>query len=306
MDWVLVLIQLLNGAQFGVLLFLVTAGLTLVFGIMNLINLGHGVQYMVGAYLGVVFISSLGNFWLALPFVVIGSLLLAIVLELSILRRLYTADHLRQVLATFGVLLLVTELVDLGFGPDLRDIAVPALLSGSVAITDTLQYPIYRIAIIILGAVVAIGLWIVISHTRIGALIRAGSTDPAMVSALGVNIDRLFLAVFAFGGMLAGLAGFFAAPILVVEPHMGDQILIVCFVVIVIGGIGSIQGALAGALLVGILDTLGRAFLTDLVRLVTDASSAATIGPALASMLIYLAMVAVLVWRPRGLFPAKG
>lgn len=306
MNSTLLLVQLLNGLQFGILLFLVAAGLTLVFGIMNFINLAHGVQYMIGAYLGVVFWGMTGSMILAIPFVLAGSFLIAVALEFLIFRRLYRADHLSQVLATVGVILFVTEIVEIIFGTQLYQVPVPAFLDSAIPLTDTLQYPVYRIAVIVAGLLVAAALWIAVTRTRVGALVRAGATDAEMVSALGVNIERLFLFVFAFGGMLAGFAGLVAAPILAVESHMGDSILILCFVVIVIGGIGSIEGAFVGALIVALVDTLGRTFTTDIVRLVLDPSAANTVGPAIASMLIYLLMAVVLFFRPRGLFPAKG
>ncbi|MEM9221923.1 MAG: branched-chain amino acid ABC transporter permease [Pseudomonadota bacterium] len=305
MDTTLLLVQLLNGLQLGILLFLVAAGLTLVFGIMDFINLAHGVQYMVGAYLGVVFWGLTGNVLLTVPLVLVGSFVFAVVLEYTVFRKLYRADHLSQVLATVGVLIFVTELVEIIFGTQLYEIPVPTFMSGAIPLTSTLQYPVYRIVVIGLGLALAVALWLAVSKTRVGALVRAGATDSAMVSALGVNIERLFLLVFAFGGMLAGFAGLAAAPIVAVESHMGDSILILCFVVIVIGGIGSIEGAFLGAIIVAMVDTLGRSFTTDIVKLVLDPSAATTVGPAVASMLIYLLMAVVLFVRPRGLFPAK-
>ncbi|MBJ3775835.1 branched-chain amino acid ABC transporter permease [Acuticoccus mangrovi] len=305
MDTTLLLVQLLNGLQLGVLLFLVAAGLTLVFGIMDFINLAHGVQYMVGAYLGVVFLALTGSFLLTIPLVLVGSFLIAVVLEHLVFRKLYRASHLSQVLATVGVLLFITELVEIIFGPQLYQIPIPAFLDGAVPLTDTLQYPVYRLVVIGLGLMLAVALWLAVSKTRLGALVRAGATDAEMVSALGVDVERLFLFVFAFGGMLAGFAGLVAAPIVAVEAHMGNQVLILCFVVIVIGGIGSIEGAFLGALIVALVDTLGRTFTTDIMKLLVDPSAATTIGPALASMLIYLLMAVVLFFKPRGLYPAK-
>ena len=305
MDTTLLLVQLLNALQFGVLLFLVAAGLTLVFGIMDFVNLAHGAQYMVGAYLGVMFYALTGSLLLTVPLVLVGAFLVAVILEVLVFRKLYGADHLAQVLATVGVLIFVTELVDVIAGPSLYEIPLPAALDFGIPITETLQYPAYRIVVIVLGLLLAAGLWLAVTRTRVGALVRAGAADGEMVSALGINIERLFLFVFAFGGMLAGFAGLVAAPIVAVEAHMGDQILILCFVVIVIGGIGSIQGAFMGALIVALVDTLGRTFTTDVVKLVVDPSTATTIGPAIASMLIYLLMAVVLFVRPRGLFPAK-
>jgi branched-chain amino acid transport system permease protein len=307
MNTTLFLIQLLNGLQFGVLLFLVAAGLTLVFGVMDFINLAHGVQYMLGAYLAVHFTALTGSFLTAIPLALVAALLIGLVLEVVVFRHLYDRDHLEQVLATFGIILFLNQGVKIIWGAAPLSVPVPEVLQGSIALAQGVLYPVYRLAIIGAGLGVALALHLVINHTRIGMLIRAGSTNAPMVSALGVDIRRLFMIVFGFGAMLAGFAGIMIAPILSVEPGMGDQILILAFVVIVIGGIGSIRGAFIAALLIGVVDTLGRSFSVDILRLFgMPASNARAIGPAISSMLIYVLMAAVLFFRPSGLFPAKG
>ncbi len=306
MSTTLFIVQTLNGLQLGVLLFLIAAGLTLVFGVMDFINLAHGVQYMLGAYLAVTFYGLTGNFGYALVLALIAALLIGLLVEALVFRHLYERDHLDQVLATFGVILFVNEGVKIVWGAAPRNLPMPDFFSGSVPLMDGLNYPVWRLCIIASGLLVAAGLWFVVTKTRIGMRIRAGATNAAMVAALGVDIRRLFTIVFGFGAMLAGFAGVMVAPILSVEPGMGDSVLILAFVVIVIGGIGSIRGAFLGALLVGLVDTLGRSFATDLFRLVLDTSAARQVGPAVASMLIYLLMALVLLLKPAGLFPAKG
>jgi len=302
----LFVVQLFNGLQLGILLFLVAAGLTLVFGVMDFINLAHGVQYMLGAYLAVMAYGFTGNFFLSAFLALLASLLFGLVLELLIFRHLYGRDHLEQVLATFGIIMLLNQGVKLLWGAAPLNLPIPDLLSGSVPLMEGLRYPVYRFAIIAAGVLVAAGLYLFVTSTRLGMLVRAGATNAAMVSALGVDIKRLFTVVFGFGAMLAGFAGVMVAPILSVEPGMGDQILILAFVVIVIGGIGSIRGAFLAALLVGVIDTLGRSFMTDGLRFFLPPATARVIGPALASMSIYLLMAVVLAIRPAGLFPAKG
>ncbi|HEU0160389.1 MAG TPA: branched-chain amino acid ABC transporter permease [Hyphomicrobiaceae bacterium] len=302
----LLVVQLFNGLQLGILLFLVAAGLTLVFGVMDFINLAHGVQYMLGAYLAVTAYRLTGNFFLAVLLALIASLLFGLLLELLVFRHLYARDHLEQVLATFGVIMLLNQGVKVLWGAAPLNLPIPELLAGSVPLMEGLRYPVYRFAIIAAGVLVAAGLYLFVTATRIGMLVRAGASNAPMVSALGIDIKRLFSLVFGFGAMLAGFAGIMIAPILSVEPGMGDQILILAFVVIVIGGIGSIRGAFVAAVLVGVIDTLGRSFMTDLLRLVLAPATARTIGPALASMSIYLLMALVLAVRPAGLFPAKG
>jgi len=301
----LLLVQLLNGVQLGILLFLIAAGLTLVFGVMDFINLAHGVQYMLGAYLAAWFAAATGSFWWALILALPAALLIGLVLEFLVFRHLYDRDHLQQVLATFGVILVLNQGVKLVFGAAPLQVPIPDLLSGGIRIMDGLLYPIYRLGIIGGGLAVAAALWFMVERTRLGMLVRAGATHAPMVAALGVDIRRLFMFVFGFGAMLAGFAGILAAPILSVEPGMGDNLLILAFVVIVIGGIGSVRGAFLAALLVGTVETLGRSAVPDLLRLFLSASEARQVGAALASMLIYIAMAAILAFRPAGLFPVR-
>ncbi|WP_206928774.1 branched-chain amino acid ABC transporter permease [Roseococcus thiosulfatophilus] len=305
MNTTLLLVQGLNGLQFGVLLFLVAAGLTLVFGVMDFINLAHGVQYMVGAYLGASLAALTGSFWLGLLLALPAALVFGLVLEFLVFRHLYDRDHLSQVLATFGVILFLNEGVKVVFGAAPMQMPVPELLSGGVPLMDGLLYPTYRLAILAAGLATAALLWFLVERTRAGMLVRAGATNAPMVTALGVDIRRLFMLVFGFGAMLAGFAGVMAAPILSVEPGMGDNLLILAFVVIVIGGIGSVRGAFVAALLVGLVETIGRGLMPDLMRLFMDASSARQTGAALASMLVYIVMAAILAFRPAGLFPAR-
>jgi branched-chain amino acid transport system permease protein len=300
----LLVVQILNGLQLGVLLFLIAAGLTLVFGVMDFINLAHGVQYMLGAYFAVAFYTLTGGFLAALVLALAATLAFGLLLEFAVFRHLYDRDHLDH--ATFGIILFLNHGVKLVWGAAPLSLPIPELFSGSVKLADGLLYPVWRLVVIASGLVVAALLYVLVAHTRIGMLVRAGATNAAMVSALGVNIRRLFMIVFGFGAMLAGFAGIMIAPILSVEPGMGDTVLILAFVVIVIGGIGSIRGAFVAALLIGLVDTLGRSFSVDILRLVMAPSPARTVGPAIASMLIYLLMAVVLYIRPTGLFPAKG
>jgi len=302
----LVIVQVLNGLQLGVLLFLIAAGLTLVFGVMDFINLAHGVQYMLGAYLAVMFHALTGNFLEALILALAMALAFGLLLEFVVLRHFYGRDHLDQVIATFGIIMFLNQGVKLVWGAAPLNMPMPEALSGSVRLMDGLLYPVWRLVIIASGLILAALLYVLVSHTRIGMLVRAGASNAPMVSALGVNIGRLFLIVFGFGAMLAGFAGIMIAPILSVEPGMGDAVLILALVVIVIGGVGSIRGAFLGALLIGLVDTLGRSFLVDLLRLVVGPSPARTIGPAIGSILIYLLMALVLTFWPTGLFPARG
>ena len=306
MSLTLFLILCLNGLQYGLLLFLIAAGLTLVFGVMGFINLAHGVQYMVGAYLIFAFTGLTGSFWLALGLSLVTALAIGLLLEGLVFRHLYGRSHLDQVLATFGIIIFLNELAKTLFGPATLSIDTPEILSGAIQLTEQLRYPVYRLVTIGVGLLVAVGLYMTISYTRTGMLIRAGSTKPEMVAALGVNIKRLFRIVFGVGAMLAGFAGVIAAPIFAIEPGMGDNILIIAFVVIIIGGVGSIGGAFVAAILVGLIDTLGRSLMTEGLGMVVSASTATQIGPALASMLIYILMATILVVRPKGLLPAKG
>lgn len=301
----LLLTQLLNGVQLGVLLFLLSAGLTLVFGIMNFVNLTHGSLYMMGAYFAAAGYNAFGGSFLAAALVAIpGTMVLGAAVERLALSSLYTRDHLDQVLATFGLILFFNEVVRFVWGPASVYMNVPKGLSGTVDLLG-LAYPSYRFAIIVVGLMVGAALYAVIHRTRVGMLIRAGASNPEMVSALGVNIKGLNLTVFTLGAGLAGLAGLMAGPIVSVQSGMGEPILILTLVVIVTGGIGSIRGAFYGALIVGVVDTMGRALLPSLLREFLERSIAQAVGPAIASMLIYLLMAAVLAWRPQGLFPVK-
>jgi branched-chain amino acid transport system permease protein len=301
----LLLVQTLNGLQFGILLFLIAAGLTLVFGVMDFVNLAHGVQYMVGAYFAATFTALTGNLFLGLLLTLPAALAFGLLLEVLIFRHLYDRDHLEQVLATFGLILFLNQAVKFVWGAAPLSVPVPEILAGSILLADGILYPVYRIAIIVAGLATALLLYVLTTRTRIGMLVRAGASNAAMVSALGVDIRRLFTIVFGFGAMLAGFAGAMIAPILSVEPGMGDNLLILTFVVIVIGGIGSIRGAFIAALMIGLLDTLGRSFGPQLLRYVMDPASASQTGRSLAPMLIYILMAAVLFVRPSGLFPVK-
>jgi branched-chain amino acid transport system permease protein len=301
---VVVVEQILNGLQFGVMLFLLAAGLTLVFGIMNLVNLAHGSLYMVGAYLATAAYGWTGSFLLAAVFALAATLAVGMVIEVLTLRTLYERDHLDQVLATFGLILFFNEAVAIVWGRAALFTTVPRALSGQITLLPGLRYPAYRAVIILVGLAVALLLYLVVNRTRLGMLIRAGASNRTMVAALGVNVRVLYTVVFGFGAALAALGGLMAGPIYTVLPGMGEEILIQVFVVIVIGGIGSIRGALVGAIVVGMVDTLGRAFLKPTLSTVIGPSAANDAGPALASMLIYLLMAAVLYFRPQGLFPA--
>ena len=299
----LVIEQILNGFQLGVTLFLLAAGLTLVFGIMGVINLAHGSLYMVGAYGGALMAAKTGSFWLGLPVGLAAAALTGAAIELLIIRKLYARDHLYQVLATFGLILFFNGFIawKIGRAPLLMD--APAALSGFVEIIPGVPYPAYRFAVMGVGLGVAGLLWFMITKTRLGMLIRAGSTHRDMVSALGVDIAKLYALVFGLGALLAGLAGLMVGPIRSVQVGMGEQVLIMTFVVIVVGGIGSIRGAFVGALLVGMCDTLGRAFAPTLFKLYLTGSIADGLAAAFSSVLIYLVMAIVLIIRPRGLFP---
>ena len=295
--------QLLNGLQLSLTLFLLAAGLTLVFGIMGVINLAHGSLYMLGAYAGAIAAAQTGSFWIAVLVALVAAGLIGLVVELLVIRPLYKRDHLSQVLATFGLILFFNGFIAFAAGRAPRQMDVPAALNGFVDLGGGLLYPVYRLAIMAVGLFVALGLWFVISRTRIGMLIRAGSDKPEMVSALGVDISKLFTLVFAAGAMLAGLAGVLIGPIRSVQVGMGDQVLITTFVVIVVGGIGSIRGAFVGALLVGLCVTLGRAYAPMLLKAWLSGPIADGLGATLASVLVYLVMAAILIVKPRGLFP---
>ena len=301
----LFLIQLLNGLQLGVLLFLLAAGLTLVFGIMDFVNLAHGSLYMIGAFICASLTFLTGSFvWgvmLAIPIVAV----VGYFFEVLIVRHLYESNHLDHVLATFGIILIADTLVQLTWGPEGIAIPLPDYLSGQVEILPDIIFPTFRLVIISSGLLIAAGLYWLITYTRLGMLIRAGASNRTMVSALGVDISTLFAGVFALGAVLAGVAGMLIAPITEATIGMGNDIIITAFVVIIVGGIGSMKGAFIAAVLIGIIDTLGRSFLKDILEIFMESASAATAGPALSSMLIYIIMAIVLALRPQGLFPPK-
>jgi branched-chain amino acid transport system permease protein len=303
---VLIVEQLLNGLQWGLMLFLLAAGLTLVFGIMDMINLAHGSLYMVGAYLIATLTSVTGSWVEGFLLGVLATAALAVLLELSVLRRLYQRDHLSQVLGTFAILLMCNEAVRMIWGPQPIPLNTPEALSGPVEILPGLMYPAYRLLIIGVGLAVAVAMYLGVTRTRIGMQVRAGAANREMALAMGVNVPRLFTGVFALGAALCAIAGGMLGPLLSVQVGMGESILILAFVVIVIGGIGSIRGAFLGALLVGFVDTAGRTLLPMGLSQVLPPQWAAQAGPAVASILIYVLMAAVLFWKPRGLFPARG
>lgn len=298
--------QLLNGLQFGVMLFLMAAGLTLVFGVMGLINLAHGALYMVGAFACAAVANATGSFSLGIAASIAAAAAAGAIVEIAVIRRLYTRDHLDQVLATFALILIFSEGTRWVFGSFPLFLDVPELLSGPVMLPGGIQYPLYRLAIILVGGLVAVGLYMLIAKTRLGIRIRAGESDRAMIAALGIDIRFLYTVVFALGAALAGLAGALVGAIQSVEVGMGEPVLILAFVVIVIGGIGSIKGALVGAILVGVVDTMGRFLLPQFFQIFMDNVQANTVGSALATMLIYILMALVLIVKPKGLFPAHG
>lgn len=294
MDFYTFLIQLLNGVQYGLLLFLVSSGLTLVFGIMGIINVAHGSFYMIGAYLAWWLAGRLGSFWIALPVGVLLTAVIGLALEVLVIRRLYNRDHLYQVLLTYGLILVFEETRSLLWGDDVRGVQIPEILSASIPLTETLSYPVYRVWISGLCLVVA-GLMVwVLQKTRLGMIIRAGSANREMVQSLGINVQLVYRAVFAAGISLAGLAGMIAAPVSAVFPGMGNQVLIVCFVVIVIGGMGSVKGAMVASLLIGLVDTFGKVLHLE--------AGGVKLLPELSSMTVYLLMAIVLLWRPEGIF----
>jgi len=291
------LIQLLNGVQYGLLLFLVSSGLTLVFGIMGIINIAHGSFYMIGAYLAWSLTGALGNFWLALPAGIVLSVLLGMLLEWLVIRWLYHRDHLYQVLLTYGLILVFEELRSILWGDDVRGVNLPQILSASIPLTETQSYPVYRLWISAVCLVIA-GLMVwVIQKTRLGMMIRAGASNREMVQSLGINIQVIYRVVFAAGLALAAFAGMIAAPVSAVFPGMGNQVLIVCFVVVVIGGMGSVKGAMIASLLIGLVDTFGKVLTLEIAGF--------KVLPELSSMTVYLLMAAILLWRPEGLFGRK-
>jgi len=298
--------QFLNGLQLGVMLFLMSAGLTLVFGIMRIINLAHGSLYMVGAYVAATVAQMTGSFLLGVLAALPAAAIVGMLMETAALRFLYDRDHLDQVVATFGLIYFFNELTRIIWGRQPLFMDVPAWLSGTVEIIPGAPYPAYRLAVIAVGGLVAVFLYLLFKKTRLGMQIRAGAVDREMIAALGINIRLLYTLVFGLGALLAGLAGAMAGPIFAVESGMGESILILTFVVIVIGGIVSIRGAMTAALLVGMVDTLGRVFLPDLLRLFLPPAAADGAGGPLASMSVYLLMAGILLWRPQGLFPKQG
>jgi len=305
MTWLLLVEQILNGVQFGVFLFLVSAGLTLVLGIMNVVNLAHGSLFMLGAYYTATVYAWTGNFLLAIVFMVPLAMISGIVIEVIALRTMYHRDHMDQVLATFGLILFFNEAVRLVWGAESQAMPVPDFLSGSVEILPDVPYPMFRVGIIVVGLAIGLALFYLITRTRMGMLIRAGASNRPMVGALGINIQLLYTLVFGLGAVLAGFAGLMAGPLQSVEPGMGEDMLILAFVVIVIGGIGSIRGAVIASVLVGIVEVVGRSILPFAMGSFMGEDSAQTAGPAVASMLIYVLMAAVLFFKPEGLFPAK-
>jgi len=298
--------QLLNGLQLGIMLFLMAAGLTLIFGVMGLINLAHGSLYMVGAFACATVAAWTGSFWLGLLASLIAAAAAGAIVEMTVLRRLYDRDHLDQVLATFALILIFSEGTRWVFGSLPLYLNIPDLLRGTVPLPGGGRYQLYRLAIIAVGLAVAVGLYFLISKTRLGMRIRAGESDREMIGALGVDIRTLYTVVFALGAALAGLAGAMVGALQSVQVGMGEPVLILAFVVIVIGGIGSIKGALVGAVLVGLIDTMGSFLLPRAFALFMEASEAGIIGSAIASILIYMFMALVLAFKPRGLFATAG
>jgi branched-chain amino acid transport system permease protein len=300
----LLIMQTLNGLQFGMMLFLFAAGLTLVLGIMNLLNMAHGSFFMLGAYFAATFQNWTGNIPLAIVLAIPATFLAGVAIELIIIRALYTRTHLEQVLATFGLILFINEGVRMIWGAVPLHMSAPFALTGHVMLPGGVAYPTYRLMLIFLGAVVWLFLYVLVAKTKLGMLIRAGASNREMVEAIGIDIRRLFTVVFGIGTVLAGIAGMAMGPILSVDANMGDLTLILAQVVIVIGGIGSIRGSLLAAIAIGIVDTMGRAFLPTVLGEYLPSSIASAVGPALTSILIYVLMVLVLFFRPRGLFPA--
>lgn len=296
--------QVLNSLQFGVMLFLIASGLTLIFGVMNFVNLAHGSFFMIGAYVAAVVAGASGSFWLGLLVALPATASLGFLLEWLVFRRLYKKDHMVHVLATFAFILIFNDGVRMIWGPQPLPLNMPAAFAGPVNLFG-LPYSSYRLLVMAVGVAVAVALYLLINRTRIGMWVRAGANNLEMVTAMGINIRLLFRLVFSFGLLLAALAGIMLGPLVAVQAGMGDDVLILAFVVVVIGGIGSVPGAAIGALIVGVVDTLGRSLLPQLFALFLSADAAASVGPALGSMMIYLVMIAVLFWRPSGLFPAR-
>lgn len=304
MDTSLLIIQLLNGFQLGILLFLLAAGLTLVFGIMDFVNLAHGSLYMIGAFICATITLWLDSFLLGVILAIPLILVVGIAVEILVVRHLYRRSHLDQVLATFGLILVFDSSVHLFWGPEGMTFALPNVLNGQFNLYGDMVFPVYRLLIIATGLLVALGLYLVVAKTRLGMLIRAGASNPVMIGALGIDIKTLFTLVFAMGAVFAGLAGLMIAPITEASIGMGNDILIVALVVIIIGGIGSIRGAFIAAIIVGMIDTLGRSYLDDFMKLFLSNQVAETSAPAISAMLIYILMAAILYFKPQGLFPS--
>ena len=298
--------QLLNGLQFGLMLFLIAAGLTLVFGILDILNVAHGSLYMAGAYVAAQTMQATQSFLLAVVVSAVVTGLVGLIIELVLVRRLVVRDHLAQVLGTFAIILIANDVVKMIWGPAPVMMSMPAALSGPVHILPNMLYPAYRLLIIAVGLAAALGLYLFVTRTRAGVLVRAGASNRQMATMMGVRVPLLFLGVFVLGAMLAALAGAMLGPVTAIQAGMGEQILILVLVCIVIGGIGSIRGAFVGALLVGFVDTAGRAFLPTLLKTFFSPAVASSVGPTLAALSIYILMAVVLVFRPAGLFPARG
>jgi branched-chain amino acid transport system permease protein len=301
----LVFEQVLNGLQLGVLLFLIAAGLTLIFGVMDFINLSHGSLFMLGAYFAVTFQGLTGSFFLAVVLAGLAVCLVGLLFEILLVRRLYERSHLDHVLITYGLILVANEAVSIVWGSSPIFSGLPEQLSALIALPFGISYPAYRLLVIVVGILVAAFLFYLVKETRVGMRVRAGATNRTIVSVMGVNISLLFTMVFAFGAFLAGLAGALAGPLLSVQPGMGETVLILSFVVVVIGGLGSIKGALLAAVMVGLIDTMGRAFLRDFLSTFFSPRIASEAGPALASMLVYILMALILFFRPEGLLPMQ-
>ncbi len=305
MDWNLLLTQLLNGLQLGLLLFLLASGLTLIFGIMDFINLSHGSFYMLGAYFCGSVVARGGSFLTGILVALMGAFIIGAIVEWVIARRLYREDHLDHVLVTFGLILIFDTLVHLIWGPAGMAIPLPDILNGQITM-GTLVLPTYRVVIIGSGLLVAGILSLMVTRSRLGMLIRAGASNRTMVEALGININLLYMVVFAIGATMSAFAGMLIAPITEASIGMGNEIIIIAFVVVIVGGIGSIKGAFYAALIIGLMDTMGRSYLDDLLKVVMPVQHAETAAPALSAMLVYILMAVVLAFRPQGLFPPAG
>lgn len=305
MDWNLLIAQLMNSVQLGLLLFLLASGLTLIFGIMDFINLSHGSFYMMGAYFCGTVVARTGSFVAGIVTGLVGVFLLGALIEWLIARKLYKEDHLDHVLVTFGLILVMDTLVHLIWGPAGLSIPLPAVLNGQIVL-GSIVFPIYRTLIIVGGLAVAAILYLLVAKTRLGMLIRAGASNREMVESLGINIDRLFLIVFALGAAMAGFAGILIAPITEATIGMGNDIIIIAFVVVIVGGIGSVKGAFYAALIIGLIDTMSRSYLDDFLKLMMEPQFAETAAPAISAMLVYILMAAVLAFKPNGLFPPAG